>query len=235
MQSRRSNPRFVAIVAISLVVAAACGSGPNGTGPASTDGGSTVATPSSTLPGSSDAGATAVPSMATGSSATPATPSPSAAPEATPTPGSFTLTSSAFEEGHAIPRALTCDGADRSPPLTWTGVPARAAALVLVVDDPDAHDFAHWLVLDLRPDATGSLPGEISSGASTPQQGRNDFGRVGWGGPCPPSGTHHYRFTMSALAAPLGLGGHPDGSAVRAALRDATVVGRARLTGTYHR
>ena len=160
---------------------------------------------------------------------------PTAEPTASPAPGPFALTSSSFDDGGAIPKALTCDGADRSPPLAWTGVPAGATALVLVVDDPDAHDFVHWLVLDLPPAATGSLPGDIASGASSPQQGRNGFGRVGWGGPCPPSGTHHYRFTLSALAAPLGLGGHPDGSAVRAAVRDATVIGRARLTGTYHR
>ena len=114
-------------------------------------------------------------------------------------------------------------------------MPADAGALVLVVDDPDARDFVHWLVLDLPPDASGSLPGDIAPAASSPHQGRNDFGRVGWGGPCPPSGTHHYRFTLSALAAPLALGGHPDGSAVRAALRSATVLGRARLTGTYRR
>ena len=92
-------------------------------------------------------------------------------------------------------------------------MPADAGALVLVVDDPDARDFVHWLVLDLPPDASGSLPGDIAPAASSPHQGRNDFGRVGWGGPCPPSGTHHYRFTLSALAAPLALGGHPDGSA----------------------
>ena len=175
------------------------------------------------------------PSTSTGSSATPASPSPAGTPEATPAPGPFTLTSSAFDEGGPIPRAQTCDGADRSPPLAWTGVPAGAGALVLVVDDPDARDFVHWLVIDLPADATGSLPGNIAAGASPPQQGRNDFGRIGWGGPCPPSGTHHYRFTLSALAAPLGLGGHPDGTAVRRALRDATVIASARLTGTYRR
>ena len=197
-----------------------------------------MATGQTTSPAPATAGTSSTPSTTTGSSATPASPSPTGAPEATPAPGPFTLTSSAFAEGGPIPKAQTCDGADRSPPLAWTGVPAGAGALVLVVDDPDARDFVHWLVLDLPADAAptpGSLPGDIAAGASSPQQGRNDFGRVGWGGPCPPSGTHHYRFTLSALAAPLGLGGHPDGSAVRQALRGATVIGRARLTGTYHR
>ncbi len=234
MQRRRSSPRFAAIVAMSVVVAA-CGSGPNGTGPASTDGGSTVATQRSTSPAPATAGTSSTPSTSTGSSATPASPSPTEAPRATPTPGPFTLTSSAFAEGGPIPTAQTCDGADRSPALAWTGVPAGTGALVLVVDDPDARDFVHWLVIDLPADATGSLPANIAAGTSPPQQGRNDFGRVGWGGPCPPSGTHHYRFTLSALAAPLGLGGHPDGAAVRAALRAATIIKQARLTGTYHR
>jgi len=153
----------------------------------------------------------------------------------TPTPAPFTLTSSAFKDGGALPRAITCDGADRSPPLAWSGVPAGTMALVLVVDDPDARDFTHWTVLDLPAGATESLPAGVSPMSDTVSQGRNDFGKVGWGGPCPPSGTHHYRFTLSALAAPLHLSGHPDGDAVRSALRSAHVLGRTRLTGTYHR
>jgi Raf kinase inhibitor-like YbhB/YbcL family protein len=231
MQRRRSSPRFAAIAAM-LVIVTACGSGPNATGPASTDGGSTGATQPSTSPAPAGAG---TPAGSTGASVTPASPSPTTTPGTTPTPGPFTLTSSAFADGEPIPSAQTCDGADRSPPLAWTGVPTGAGALALVVDDPDARDFVHWLVIDLPAGATGSLPGNLAAGASSPRQGRNDFGRVGWGGPCPPSGTHHYRFTLSALAAPLGLNGHPDGSAVRQALRDATIIGRASLTGTYHR
>jgi phosphatidylethanolamine-binding protein (PEBP) family uncharacterized protein len=94
-------------------------------------------------------------------------------------------------------------------------VPAGTKALVLLVVDPDANQFVHWTVL-----------------ASAFQQGRNDFGNVGYGGPCPPSGTHHYRFTLSALAAPLKLAGHPSGSAVRTALAATKVLGRATLIGT---
>jgi Raf kinase inhibitor-like YbhB/YbcL family protein len=156
--------------------------------------------------------------------------------EANPMPsnGSFSLTSSAFGEGEAIPEKHSCQGADISPPLSWIGVPAGAAALVLVVDDTDAHGFTHWLVLDL-PAGDGSLPAGISPSADSPQQGRNDFGRIGWGGPCPPSGTHHYRFTLTAIATALGLGGHPGGSDVQAALARATVLGQAVLTGTYRR
>ena len=137
-----------------------------------------------------------------------------------------------FADGGAIPAQLTCDGANGSPPLAWTGVPAGTAALALLVDDPDAGDFTHWIVLDL-PGADGSLPGGVAPAAATPVQGTNNFGKVGWGGPCPPSGTHHYRFTLTALGAPLGLDDHLRGDVVRAALAKATVLGTATLTGTY--
>jgi Raf kinase inhibitor-like YbhB/YbcL family protein len=151
-----------------------------------------------------------------------------------PTAGPFTLTSTAFTSGAPIPTQYSCQGADLSPELEWSGVPAGAGALVLTVQDPDAGNFTHWLVLDLPP-TEKSLQKGIPSGAATPQQGRNDFGRIGWGGPCPPSGTHHYRFTLYALAAPLGLDGHPGDTTVRASLAKATVLGKAVLTGTYHR
>ena len=155
------------------------------------------------------------------------TPSPAAS-------SAFALTSSAFGEGEAIPQEFSCDGTNVSPPLSWTGVPSGAAALVLVVDDPDARGFVHWIVLDM-PGTDGALPESVSQTAATPQQGRNDFGDVGWGGPCPPSGTHHYRFALTAIAAPLGLSGHPGGRDVATALATADVLGQAVLTGTYRR
>jgi Raf kinase inhibitor-like YbhB/YbcL family protein len=148
--------------------------------------------------------------------------------------GPFVLTSSAFATGERIPREFSCDGANVSPPLAWLGVPAGTAALVLVVDDPDARGFVHWTVLDLA-GHDGDLPKGVSSSAPSPQQGRNDFGKIGWGGPCPPSGTHHYRLTLTALGVPLGLDGHPTGSDIRAALGRATVLGKATLAGTYAR
>jgi Raf kinase inhibitor-like YbhB/YbcL family protein len=83
------------------------------------------------------------------------------------------------------------------------------------------------------PAEDGQSPAGVDPGASRPQQGTNDFRKVGYGGPCPPSGTHHYRFTLYALAAPLGLDGHPDGTAVRRALEKADVLARVRLTGTF--
>jgi Raf kinase inhibitor-like YbhB/YbcL family protein len=147
-------------------------------------------------------------------------------------PAGFTLTSPAFTDGSPIPREHSCRGEDVSPALVWRGAPAGTAALVLFVDDPDGGDWVHWSVLDLTA-GDGELPRGVSPSADPPQQGRNDFRRTGYGGPCPPSGTHHYRFTLYALAAPLGLPGHPDGAAVRAALKTATVLGTVILVGTF--
>jgi Raf kinase inhibitor-like YbhB/YbcL family protein len=148
-----------------------------------------------------------------------------------PSTGPLTLTSTAFDDGGPIPAEFTCKGADVSPALAWSGVPDGTQSLVLFVDDPDGHDWVHWSVLDLDRSTTG-LPRHVQPDEAAIRQGRNDFGKVGYGGPCPPSGTHHYRFTLSALARPLALDGHPDGAAVRAALRSADVLGTARLVGT---
>ena len=146
----------------------------------------------------------------------------------------FTLSSTAFADGEAIPREFTCDGANLSPPLTWSGVPAGTEALLLLVDDPDARDFVHWIVFDL-PVGDGNLPKAISPASASPRQGRNDFGDIGWGGPCPPRGTHRYRFTLTALGARLELGDQPTGATVRDALAGATLLGAAALTVTYQR
>lgn len=174
------------------------------------------------------------------SSTPPPSPIPEPTPEATsmPTdtaiPALFTLTSSALSDGAAIPRRYSCDGDDISPPLAWSGVPAGTKALLLTVTDPDARGFVHWVAWDLAPDlgsltegASGALPG----GAL---EGRNDFGRTGWGGPCPPSGTHRYVFTLTALSAPLKL---PRGTELTVVQRQAAkaTVGEARLEGIYRR
>ena len=147
----------------------------------------------------------------------------------------FVLTSPAFRDGGAIPKELTCDGPGRSPELRWSGVPSGATALVLEVIDVDAGNFVHWLVLDLPAASTGLLPAGVGTGGGAPQQGTNSFGQVGWGGPCPPSGTHRYVFTLLALATPLGLTGHPTLAAVERSIGPGNVLGRARLTGTYRR
>lgn len=154
-----------------------------------------------------------------------------------PVPGSaarFSLTSPDIEPGAPIPARFTCDGKDRSPALAWTDVPAGTAALVLVVDDPDAGGFVHWLVLDLPAGDVG-LPAGVTPSATAPRQGRNDFGTPGWRGPCPPSGTHRYVFTLYALERPLGLRGTPSGDDVRAALGAARVLATATLEAPYAR
>ncbi len=115
----------------------------------------------------------------------------------------FSLSSPAFEAGGFIPPQYTCDGADVSPPLTWQGVPADAKSLALICDDPDAPvgTWVHWVLYDLPASETG-LPEnvlplkELSNGA---KQGTNDFGRIGYGGPCPPAGIHRYFFKLYAL------------------------------------
>ena len=116
--------------------------------------------------------------------------------------------------------------------MTWEGVPGDAAALALVVDDPDAPGgtFTHWVVLDLPSDTTGLEPGALPRReAGEELRGWNDLLP-----PCPPTGVHHYRFTVYALAGPTGL---PDGAGLDPALRavEASAVARGRLTGVYER
>jgi Raf kinase inhibitor-like YbhB/YbcL family protein len=219
----RATAAMTAIVLAAGLVACSSGAAPTNPG-------------SAPLPSAPSAAPTATSSAEVSPMPSTSSPAPSGPSATSTTAPKFGLTSSAFAAGDAIPRELTCDGANVSPPLAWTGVPAGTAALVLVVDDPDAADFVHWIVLDL-PGADGSLARGVNPAAATPQQGVNGFDNTGYGGPCPPSGTHHYRFTLTALGAPLGLGGHPSGSEVRAALATAkpNVLGTASLSGTYHR
>ena len=145
-------------------------------------------------------------------------------------PATLRLSSPAFDDGGRIPTRFTCTGADVSPPLRWTGVPDDAGALALVVTDPDAPGgtYVHWIVYDLGAD-TGSMPaGRLPS---TARQARNSAGRARYDGPCPPSGTHHYRFVVYALRTPTTLG---NGAATGRALAaiDAKAIGRGTLVGT---
>ncbi|SRR5579871_1498227 len=111
---------------------------------------------------------------------------------------------SAFAPGAPIPEKYTCSGDDVSPPLTISGVPSSARALALIVEDPDAPSgtFVHWVAYNMAPQ-TGSIPAGVKPGDPMPgggTQGRNDFGRAGYGGPCPPPGApHHYHFRLFAL------------------------------------
>jgi Raf kinase inhibitor-like YbhB/YbcL family protein len=146
----------------------------------------------------------------------------------------FELTSPAFGAGAAIPRRFTCDGDDVSPPLEWSDAPDDTAAMAMIVDDPDARGFVHWVVFDMTGSQSGGLAEGISASPDAPPQGVNDFSKVGWGGPCPPSGTHRYRFTLYALDAELGLSGTPSADDVRAAMQG-HIVGEAQLEANYTR
>ena len=147
----------------------------------------------------------------------------------------FTLSSPEFADGQPIPRRFTCDGEDVSPPLAWEAAPGDATAMALIVDDPDAREFIHWVLYNLDGARTSAVPEGISSSPDAPPQGRNEFGRTGWGGPCPPPGRpHRYRFRLFALSEPLGLTGTPSADEVLAAA-EGRILASAELTGTYER
>jgi Raf kinase inhibitor-like YbhB/YbcL family protein len=145
---------------------------------------------------------------------------------------SMKITSSAFQGGGNIPSKFTCDGSDTSPPLQITGVPSEAKSLVLIADDPDAPGglFTHWLVWNI-PAQTNSI-GEGSAPKGV--HGTNDFGKSGYGAPCPPSGTHRYSFKVFALDRELDLGAGAKRSQLDAAMKG-HVVAQGELMGRYSR
>ncbi len=119
------------------------------------------------------------------------------------------ITSSAFKEGEMIPRKYTCDGDDISPPLEWSGIPNGTKGIAIISDDPDAPmgTWVHWVIFNIPPDMKGlseNIPATttLENGAI---QGITDFRRPGYGGPCPPSGTHRYYFKIYALDSMLKL------------------------------
>jgi hypothetical protein len=149
------------------------------------------------------------------------------------------LTSPAFADGAAMPRRLTADGDDVSPPLAWAGVPPGTRSLALICDDPDAPvgTWVHWVLYGL-PGDLAALPEAVPPAerlAGGGRQGLNDFGRVGYGGPAPPRGRgHRYVFTVYALDAAVDL----EPRATKAALLQAMsghTLGEGRLTGIYQR
>lgn len=113
--------------------------------------------------------------------------------------GTLTVTSTAFQADSSIPSEYACDGAGESPPLSWTNVPPEAKSIAILVDDPDAPKgtFTHWLVTNIPPSETSlSAGGSLPTGAAA---AKNSKGTMGYTPPCPPSGTHHYRFHVYAL------------------------------------
>lgn len=151
----------------------------------------------------------------------------------------ITLTSPAFAHGDVIPQEHTCDGADLSPELAWSGMPAGTASLALVCDDPDAPGgtWVHWVLYDIPADAAGlpeGLPGDAELAAGG-VQGENDFGRLGYGGPCPPAGApHRYFFRLYALDTKLGLAAGASKQEVVDAM-EGHVLAQGELMGTYQR
>ena len=143
------------------------------------------------------------------------------------------ITSSAFQEGGNIPSKFTCDGADVNPALRFEGAPAEAKSLGLIVDDPDAPVglFTHWLIWNIDPKTT-----EIAENSAPAKavQGTNDFPKTGYGGPCPPSGTHRYYFKIFALDQMLDLKAGAKRAEVDAAMRG-HVIGQGELMGRYSR
>jgi Raf kinase inhibitor-like YbhB/YbcL family protein len=149
------------------------------------------------------------------------------------------LRSTAFEHEHEIPARHTCEGEDVSPPLECSGVPDDAESLALIVDDPDAPDprapktiWVHWVVYDLPPDASriaegGPLPGEA-------REGKNDWKRAQWNGPCPPVGRHRYYFKLYALDTTLGDLGRPTKAELEQAMKG-HILAQTELIGTYEK
>ena len=152
------------------------------------------------------------------------------------------IASSVFTEGQPIPRLHTCEGKDVSPPLAWTGVPAGAKSLALIVDDPDAPDpaaprttWVHWVLYNLPADA-GGLPEGVAASAlpAGTLEGLNDWRRTGYGGPCPPIGRHRYFFKLYALDTVLPDLKRPTKAALERAMQN-HVVGNTTLMGTYQK
>jgi len=151
----------------------------------------------------------------------------------------FQLRSSAFRENELIPKKYTCDGSDVSVPLTWGDPPQGTKSFALIADDPDAPagTWVHWVLYDLPPDTrelpeSNSRQEHLENGA---KQGKNDFGKIGYGGPCPPAGpSHRYFFKLYALDQTTGLPAKAAKQQILDAIKGHTL-GEAQLIGTYKR
>ena len=142
------------------------------------------------------------------------------------------LTSPAFEHNGAIPSEYTCDGSDTSPELNIADIPKNTKSLVLINDDPDAPvgTWDHWIVFNMPTSTTKINKGQEPSGTG----GKNSWGRTGYGGPCPPSGTHRYFFKLYALDTELDLGEGADKKSIEAAM-EGHIIEKTELLGTYQK
>jgi Raf kinase inhibitor-like YbhB/YbcL family protein len=148
------------------------------------------------------------------------------------------LTSTAFAPGQPIPSKYTCDGENVSPPLHWSDPPHGTQSLALICDDPDAPagTWVHWVLYNLLAKAR-ALPEAVPANADLPdgsRQGKNSGGRLGYSGPCPPSGTHRYFFKLYALDTVLGLASGADKSQLLQAMQG-HILAQTELMGTYKR
>jgi Raf kinase inhibitor-like YbhB/YbcL family protein len=155
---------------------------------------------------------------------------------------SFAIKSNAFADGKGIPAKYTCQGQDISPSLSWSEVPDGTKSLVLIVDDPDAPDpaapkmiWVHWILYNLPPDSRGLdenvSPDRLPTGTL---QGKNDWARAGYGGPCPPIGRHRYFHQLYALDTVLPDLGTPDKAELEKAMKG-HVIAEAQIMGTYEK
>ena len=152
--------------------------------------------------------------------------------------GQMEIKSNAFENEGMIPVTYTCDGQDISPQLSWSGAPVETKSFVLIADDPDAPagTWVHWVIYNIPP-TVKELNKNIPNDAVLPggiTQGMTDFGRTGYGGPCPPGGTHRYYFKLYALNEDLGLKPKLSKKEVLKKI-NAHIIGEAELMGKYSR
>ena len=145
----------------------------------------------------------------------------------------FSLGSPDFTNGADIPKQFTCSGEDRSPALEWNGAPAGTKSFALIVDDPDAPVgmWVHWVVWNIDP-ATREIAEDSVPRAAT--QGKNDWKRNGYGGPCPPSGVHRYFFKLYALDTRLNLGAGTTKNDLEKAM-EGHILAKSELIGLYKR
>ena len=148
------------------------------------------------------------------------------------------LVSNAFKEGQPIPLQYTCSGVNVSPPLEWSGVPKSAKTIAIIADDPDAPagTWVHWVLYNLPAESMGLIENvPFSENLRTGGfQGKNDFGKIGYGGPCPPSGTHRYFFKIYAVDSELPLKGGATKTELEKAM-EGHITAQAQLMGTYSR
>lgn len=151
----------------------------------------------------------------------------------------LSISSPVFQEGEGIPAKYSCEGQDISPPLAWGEPPADTNSFALIVDDPDAPGrvFTHWVLFNLPADSR-ELPEAVPTQpqlSSSALQGKNDFGKTGYGGPCPPPGRpHRYQFTLYALDQLLDLKSGASKQQVLEAMQG-HILDKGQLTGTYQR